>query len=383
MEHVRMRTFYAPAERTDKKTLQAEIDIVSHNPVMSGLLHSISGLLAILDENRQIIAFNDSFLKTFGINDPAKALGLRPGEAVRCLHAFDEPGGCGTTEYCSTCGAAIAIVSSLGRDQPVERLCALTAKRQDKNIDLSLLVRAQPIRIGSAKFILLFLQDITKEQQRAALERTFFHDINNMIGTLLGASEMLIQKNTSDIAHVIHQASMRLRKETDIQWFLTQSDSGEYKPTWFEHSTHQIVAELKSFFAGHSAAYGKTLEYMEPIPNIIFTTDLSLMLRILSNMIINALEASSENESVKVWIEHENDYVSFQVWNAQAIPKDVQKRIFQCNFSTKDQPGRGFGTYSMKLLGERILGGKVAFSSSENQGTTFVLTCPMQHGDLS
>jgi signal transduction histidine kinase len=383
MEHVRMRTFYAPAEKTDTKTLQAEIEIVSHNPVMSGLLHSISGLLAILDEGRQIVALNDSFLRTFGIEDPAKALGLRPGEVVRCLHAFDEPAGCGTTEYCSTCGAAIAIVSSLGRDQPVERLCALTAEREDKIVDMALVVRAQPIRIDSAKFILLFLQDITKEQQRAALERTFFHDINNMIGMLLGASEMLLAKNTSDLAHVIHQASTRLRKETDIQWYLTQSDSGEYSPTWFDLSIGQIVSELRSFFIGHSAAYGKTLEFVKPLPDISFKTDLSLVLRILSNMIINALEASTENESVKVWIEHKNDHVSFHVWNAREIPKDVQKRIFQCNFSTKDQPGRGFGTYSMRLLGERILGGNVSFSSSENQGTTFVFTCPIRNRDSS
>jgi len=75
MGHARMKTFYALSERTDTKTLQTEIDIVSHNPVMSGLLHSISGLLAVLDEYRQIIALNDSFLKTFGIDDPAKALG--------------------------------------------------------------------------------------------------------------------------------------------------------------------------------------------------------------------------------------------------------------------------------------------------------------------
>ncbi|MCG8333275.1 MAG: ATP-binding protein, partial [Proteobacteria bacterium] len=36
--------------------------------------------------------------------------------------------------------------------------------------------------------------------------------------------------------------------------------------------------------------------------------------------------------------------------------------------------GRGLGTYSMKLLGEEFLGGKVAFSSTEEKGTEFTIT---------
>ena len=51
-----MDTYFAPPERVSDDELATEIDIVSKNPVMSGLLHSISGLLAILDEHRQIVA---------------------------------------------------------------------------------------------------------------------------------------------------------------------------------------------------------------------------------------------------------------------------------------------------------------------------------------
>ncbi len=64
-----------------------------------------------------------------GIDDLAKALGLRPGEALQCIHADDEPSGCGTTKFCSTCGAAIAIVSSLKHNKSVERICALSSNR--------------------------------------------------------------------------------------------------------------------------------------------------------------------------------------------------------------------------------------------------------------
>ncbi|NLD91070.1 MAG: hypothetical protein GX639_00230 [Fibrobacter sp.] len=51
-------------------------------------------------------------------------------------------------------------------------------------------------------------------------------------------------------------------------------------------------------------------------------------------------------------------------------------RIFQRHFSTKDEVGRGVGTYSMKFLGEKILKCKIGFESSESKGTIFWIAIP-------
>src|SRR5512145_1322673 len=94
-----MDTYFASPEKTNDRELATEIEIISNNPVMSGLLQSISGLLAILDENRQIIAVNDSFIQMLGIKDQEKVLGLRPGNVLQCIHSEEEPAGCGTTKF--------------------------------------------------------------------------------------------------------------------------------------------------------------------------------------------------------------------------------------------------------------------------------------------
>jgi hypothetical protein len=47
--------------------------------------------------------------------------------------------------------------------------------------------------------------------------------------------------------------------------------------------------------------------------------------------------------------------------------------MFQRNFSTKG-PGRGVGTYSVRLLTERYLGGQVSLLSSPESGTRFGLS---------
>jgi len=369
-----MDTYFAPVEKADKKEILAEIETISHNPVISGLLHSVGGLLTILDEHRQIIALNHSFLNLLGIRDPALALGLRLGEALGCVHAHEDPGHtCGSTRFCPSCGAAIAIVSTLSTNRPTEQICALSAHRGGQPVELALRVRCQPIQIDKNRFLLIFLQDITKQQQWAALERTFFHDINNMLGMLAGASEMLVSEQPSELSQIIQEASSRLIKEVAIQQHLSESDEYTYQPNWTECGLAQILDGLRSFFANHPVAKGKHIEFPSETPEDSIKTDPSLVSRVLCNMILNALEATGEEEYVRVGLTRKEGRVIFTVWNRQAIPSEIALRVFQRNFSTKEEPGRGIGTFSMKLFGEKILGGLVDFSTSEAKGTTFRL----------
>ena len=371
-----MDTYFASAKVADDRELSAQIEILSHSPVVDSLLNSISGLIAILNEHRQMVALNDSFMQSLGINDAQDAFGLRPGEALDCIHAHEEPSGCGTTEYCCTCGAAVAIVASICDEKPAERICALTVNHGDTAVDKVLLVRSHPIKIDQRKFILLFLQDITRQQQRAALERAFFHDINNLVGMLAGASEMLVHEESSELAKTVHHASMRILKEVAIQQSLLNSDSFHLQPVWHDYTVAEIIQELKSFFANHPAASGKKVLFNEIDPAVAVKTDLSLLSRVLCNMIINALEATEHNGIVRVGATAENSRLSFTVWNAWEIPPEIGKRIFQRNFSTKAQAGRGIGTFSMKLFGEKYLGGTVDFTTSSGDGTVFRIALP-------
>ena len=88
-------------------------------------------------------------------------------------------------------------------------------------------------------------------------------------------------------------------------------------------------------------------------------------------MVTNALEETIEGDEVRMWVETSQERITFSVWNRKNIPADIAKRIFQRNFSTKLEHGRGLGTYSMKLFGEDILGGRVDFTTSEKEGTIF------------
>ena len=85
-------------------------------------------------------------------------------------------------------------------------------------------------------------------------------------------------------------------------------------------------------------------------------------------------------ERVTVTASRHDDKIRIQVHNPEFIEPEIQLQIFQRSFSTKGK-GRGIGTYSMKLFGERYLKGKVWFSSSEEEGTTFFVSIPLACGD--
>lgn len=376
-----METHFAPAERSDADQLKVEIHSVSDNPVIDGLLGAVGGLLAVLNTKRQILALNEKLLATLGISNADEVLGLRPGEAIHCIHAHESPGGCGTSPFCSTCGAAIAIVTSLGENKPVERMCALQVANGDVQTDLYLRVRSCPISFNGTRLLLLFLQDITRQQQWAALERVFFHDANNLIAGLIGASDLLTDakdQEAKELTATVQRSVSRLAQEMKIQQCFINSDIKNYQSVPQSVSIRQVLDELQQLFSNHPTTKDRTLHVEDALTDFTFKTDPCLLSRILSNMVINALEATQPGEEVRLWTRQKPGEIVFSVWNKAVIPPDISKRIFQRNFSTKHDMGRGLGTYSMKLFGEIILGGKIDFTSSESGGTTFQLELPLR-----
>jgi signal transduction histidine kinase len=372
-----MKTYYAPAERATPAELQKAIETAINNPVINELMNIVSGLLAVLNEQRQILAVNDCLLQTLVIKDVSQVLGLRPGEAVNCIHAHDMPGGCGTSEFCSTCGAVMAMVKSLELNSPVENTCAITIDKLGEKEDIYFLVRSSPLTFQGTRLLLFYFQNITNQQKWAQIERLFFHDINNIITPLLGASELLTyeaNRETQDLAQIIYQLSLRLTGEVSMQKYLSTKKNIDYQPILQQVSVTQIFKNINDMFVNHPSAKHKLFTLPESLPNLSFNTDLSLLIRVINNMLINAFEASDEGDEVKVSLDLSSGNITFLIWNRQAIPPDIAKRIFQRNFSTKADIGRGLGTFSMKLFGEEFLGARVNFKTSESEGTVFSLS---------
>ena len=373
-------THFAPPERKTGPDLDDDIKRATHNEFINGLMTISNGLFAVLNDKRQVIAVNDSFIKLLGIDDSGQILGLRPGECVNCIHSCEMPGGCGTSEYCSTCGAVVSILTAMETRQPQEKTCALTVGKDGQNVDLYFNVRSCPLVVEGNPYVLLFLQDISVQQYRACLDRTFFHDINNILCALVGKSELLSRQAKPDKEKIddLHQIALRISQEVAIQNALQKSLDDSYKPLYSEIEANSILKEVDQLFSDHPLTTNRKLEIEYSPYDIVLVTDFHLASRIVINMVTNALEATPEGDKVNLLLETQHNSITYCVWNPGIIPADVSRRIFQRNFSTKGSMGRGFGTYSMKLFGEQVLGGSVRFDSTDEQGTIFRLTLFVQ-----
>ena len=374
-------SYFAPIERSTPSQVRQFVTMVGNSSILSTVMEVLGSWVAVLNRNRQVIVMNHAFLDKLKIEDPAAALGLRPGELLNCTHAHDNSRGCGTGKYCSTCGAALAMAAAEQTDQPQERECILTVAESGRTIDYVFAVSCHPFRMESEKFLLLLMRDVSAKNRRIALERTFLHDISNVLLSLGGAVELLTDdpgRGGPDLLTQIHESADTLCREVRVQKLLCQEEPEPYTMQYEEVLADNILRRIDHIAANHRSGLGQTLLIDWPNTRRIFQTDVGLLIRVLLNMVVNGFEAGVAGDQVRVGFEETTDDVTFHVWNRQSIPENVRMRIFQRYFSTKSESGHGLGTYAMKLLGESLLKGKVSFTTSATDGTTFRITHPRQ-----
>jgi signal transduction histidine kinase len=364
------------ADRTDPAGLAYEVARAARSPLVTALLDASGAAAVVVDANRQVVALNAAYLVTTGLRDPEAALGLRPGEALGCVYVDGVATGCGTTPACPACGAALAMVAAQGTGRTAERRCAVAVLRDGVRLELELRVRATPLPIDGAPFLLLTLQDVTAEARRAMLERSFLHDISDLVVSLQSVSEELAP--TGDVAaEELRQLTEQLAQQVRLQRFLAGDAAAAPEPlARREVELSDALALLRRTLEREPAAEGRTLEWPRVPTGLSVVTEPAVLHHVLLSMVVNALEAVPAGERVRVEVIADRQRAVVRVWNAGAIPAAVVPRVFQRYFSTKPEPGRGHGTWSMRSLGERILGGAVSFETSEAGGTWFQLSLP-------
>ncbi len=95
--------------------------------------------------------------------------------------------------------------------------------------------------------------------------------------------------------------------------------------------------------------------------------------RMLINMFRNSVQANASKIKIAIEANHEN-YELLITDNGNGIPNDIQNKIFDSNFTTK-QKGMGLGLKLTKRFIESI-NGNLYLMDSDSSGTTFKITIP-------
>lgn len=371
-----LKTLFAPAKRLDKNEVLKQKEKFEELFEMSTFMDTIPSIYLILNSNRQIVFANRTALDILGYEHVNDIAGLRPGEAINCVHSREMPGGCGTSEACSQCGAVQSILLGLEKQKNMKD-CQVST---ENNESYDFRVWANPYSLNDEKYVIFSMMDVSNENRRRTFERIFFHDVLNTASGIQGIMAIIqdYPEEISEFKDVLYHSSTQLISEIQSQRDLIYAENNELVPNITESSALKLLKYIKNVYSNNEVSRNKIIVIDETATDGTIETDESLLIRVLGNMLKNALEAGSINSKVILSSSVENGSITFSVHNDSYIQRNVQLQIFKRSFSTKGL-GRGLGTYSMKLLSEKYLRGEVWFESDEDEGTVFYGKYPCKY----
>lgn len=370
----RLPTSFLPAERTPPDDLKRQYETFKVLPHFRAVFDSIPDPAVVLNETRQAVFANKRLLEFLDVGDVEDALGGRPGELVECARVQENPGGCGTTEFCVTCGAARAIADGLGGKKNV-RDCVIL--RETGVPPLELEVYATPFDLEGERFTFTALKDASSANRRRQLERIFFHDVLNLVSGLRGYADVLREEVPNHLADRVVEIAGKIHDEIEAQKTLLAAENNELPVNPEPLESVAVLSEVAFMYRRLEAARDVGVVVDQNAENVRFTADPTLLRRVIGNLLKNAIEASGPLQAVTLGSRALEGGVELFVHNKRAMPPAVQAQVFQRSFSTKGE-GRGLGTHSARLLTERYLQGKIRFVSDERRGTTFAVALSLE-----
>jgi signal transduction histidine kinase len=368
-------TAYLPSGRVGGAALAGEVARIADHPLVGSLLDAQRAAVVIVNRQRQIVASNVRFLALAGVRDPAALLGLRFGQGFECVAAEQGTDGCGTSPRCAGCGVAIATLAGL-RERSAERECSLRVDRGGRTEDLSLRVTAVPFQVAGETYVALLLADLTAERRRAAAARAPVVGASRVAGELrLALDAYRASGEPNDLARVEALAD-ELRGELAVHALLSGEEPADgVLPPPRPLEVRSVLRRLSAALRAHPESGGRVVEIDPSPPGAEVIAEPAALHHVLLAMAVNAVEATRAGGTVRIAAAETAHETSLRVWNAGAIPAAVLPRLFDRYFSTKG-PGRGHGTWAMRLLAERVLGARIAHTTSRTEGTWFSVVLP-------
>lgn len=224
-------------------------------------------------------------------------------------------------------------------------------------------------------------------QNYARLIKMVAHDLRNPIGGINGLCALLQDPDTSpdearEYVDLIRESSTScLHMISD----LLQTDF-EFK----ESELHKKPVDLAVFldhavtlltFRAGEKSQRLLLDEFAPVT---IHADPDKLLRVLNNVIVNAIKFSPEGETIRVRVAEAEKGVTISVQDhGLGIPESAMAHLFD-PFTTSKRAGTageqafGLGLYISKQIVEAH-GGKIWLESEEGQGTTFYIFLPGEH----
>jgi signal transduction histidine kinase len=212
------------------------------------------------------------------------------------------------------------------------------------------------------------------------------HELRNPLGTIKASAELLTKQSTLSRPEVTSEMAGYIVTETDrvnglISNFLDFARPLQIHPV--SADPRSVIADAVRQHADLATKMGISIDVKEPSNLADFSFDPDLLKIAVSNLLQNAIHASTPGQTVEIRIDQSNENVRiFVIDHGKGIAPEHLESIFNPFFTTKAQ-GVGLGLAIVsKIIDEHQ--GLIHLASQPGQGTTFTLTVPKeQHASAS
>ncbi len=340
----------------------------------------IQEVVLVIDHNFRIIDTNDAFLEKFDLTRD-QVIGQF---CYKITHHLENP--------CSGDNHPCPLIQTLQTEEP-SQTTHIHLDREGREIYYS--ISTYPlIEQGDVIGAVEISRDITKDinvqkvmmqQEKLAsvgrLSAGVAHEINNPLTTIL-TTAMLIQEDLApddptyeDLATIANEALRCRRIVTNLLDFARQN-----QPVKKYHDINDIVAACISLTQKQAAFKDISVNHdlADGLPQTL--VDKGQIEQALINLIINAVEATPAGGRIDVATRAADwkGFIEISVSDTgEGIPEARLDKIFDPFYTTKEN-GNGLGLAIIHGIIEQH-GGVVTVQSDPGQGSTFVITVPVEN----
>jgi two-component system sensor histidine kinase PilS (NtrC family) len=212
------------------------------------------------------------------------------------------------------------------------------------------------------------------------------HEIRNPLASITGSAQLLGEASASSSDDDRQLLSLIRRESERLDRILSEflDFSRPRVPSLRQTEIPALLAEVRDMVHARMAKEGRDeVEIRIKCPTTLSVLiDRDMLVQILSNFALNALQAISPGHSGKITLDAASDAEQFRIRvrdNGAGMPPDLLKKVGEAFFTTR-QGGVGLGVAISRHL-TTLLGGTFRVQSLEGRGTVVEVAFPQERTD--
>lgn len=235
------------------------------------------------------------------------------------------------------------------------------------------------------KILKVLSRRIRDNDQKLAIDHmimtTLVHDLNNTLTCFSSAAIINRLAEEDSITKKYSEMMMKAQKSMQemIQTALQSFKTNQVITSKTEKDLAKTISDTcQIHLANHPEIKNIKLHLQLPENSKPTPHNANDIIRVLSNLIINAAQASKPGDTVSIILQYTPQMAEILIRDqGHGIPESIKSSLFNPGFTSKPK-GNGLGLFSCRNIIEKMHDGKIFFVSEEGKGSEFTIRLPVE-----